>query len=367
MTKSDFIFMLVRSALWQQPLAHFDMSPRQYREVMEEADKQCILGLITDCLRTNNMGLQKKCVIHMLKLQNTLMKENHQIDEHLCQLVALLQGHDIHPVVVKGQTIGALYPKPGLRVPGDIDFYVHAADRQATMDLVAKEWGVEEFDHNPDGKEIGFTVGKIVFELHNTLLMFEDKKHGAYFNQLVDNSQHGVVSVAGHEVGTLEPTLNVFYTFCHLYHHFRSEGVAIRQLCDLTMLLHAHHGTIDRERLAEMLRKTGYTHAFATFGCLLIEKLGLPADEMPVDITDRDRKTAKEVLKVILEGGNWGNYSRKDYDKHSLHHALETGWIRIKRYLSFFHLSPSENFSLLIKEIPRRTTKLIKRIVKGKP
>ena len=38
-----------------------------------------------------------------------------------------------------------------------------------------------------------------------------------------------------------------------------------------------------------------------------------------------------------------------------------------ERYLSFFHLSPSENFSLLIKEIPRRTTKLIKRIVKGKP
>ncbi len=362
MTKSDFIFMLVRSALWQQPLDHFDMSPRQYGQVMEEADKQCVLGLITDCLRSNNMGLQKKCVIHMLKLQNSLTKENKHINENLKKLVDLLNKHQIRYVVVKGQTIGALYPKPLLRVPGDIDFYVNPNERDRTLDIISKEWNVTEFDHNPDGKEISFDYEETVYELHNALLLFENKKNATYFNSLVEQSATSSLMIEDCEVKTLEPTLNIFYTFGHLYHHFRSEGVATRQLCDLTMLLHKYRDTIDRARLFDMLSKTGYTRAFSTFGSILIEKLGLPENEFPLEIKERDRKMAKKVLRIILEGGNWGGYNRKGFDKKGLKHALETGWIRVSHYITFFQLSPKENFSLLVKEIPRRIFKLVKRI-----
>ena len=71
MTKQDFILSLVESGLWQKEMRHFDMSPNEYRAVMVEAEKQCVIGLVIDCLMFNNMGLQKQCVINMMKIKNT--------------------------------------------------------------------------------------------------------------------------------------------------------------------------------------------------------------------------------------------------------------------------------------------------------
>ena len=136
MTKRDFIFTLLRSALWQQPLNHFVMSSWEYKEVMEDAEKQCVLGLVIDCLRSNNVTLKKKCVIHMLKLQNSLEKKNKLINDNLSELVNLLSGKGIRFAVVKGPSIGTLYPKPLLRGPGDIDFYVPAQDFQSAVDAI---------------------------------------------------------------------------------------------------------------------------------------------------------------------------------------------------------------------------------------
>lgn len=362
MTKSDFFFMLLRSALWQTHIDHFDMSTWEYKEVVKFAEKQCVLGLVTDCLRTNNVGLPKKCVIHMLKLQNSLTIENTHINENLKQLVDLLKRHGIDYVIVKGQTLGTLYPKPLLRVPGDIDFFVPSTHKADTLDILSINWKIDKFDYNPDGKEIAFKYKKTNFELHNSLLLFENKRVASYFSQLVEESGKVNVYVGECEIHTLEPTLNIFYTFGHLYHHFRSEGIALRQLCDLALLLHAHIDSIDKERLNGILRQTGYTRAFATFGHILVEKLGLPNDEFPIKITNKDVKMAKKVLKVILGGGNWGKYSRNGNNKKGMIHALETGWIRISHDIVFFTLSPKENFFLLVKEIPRRVVQLMKRI-----
>ena len=362
MNKSDFIFMLIRSALWQISTEQYKMTPWEYKEVITFAEKQCVIGLVIDSLRSNNIELQKKCVIHMLKLHNSLQIENRHINESVVQLVRLLEQHNIQYMVVKGQTLGAHYPKPLLRVPGDIDFYVIPRDRERTMELLTSEWKIDDFDFNSDGKEIALKHEGTTFELHNALLMFESKKNASYFNELVEKSEKVTVKVGECETKTLEPTLNVFYTFGHLFHHFRSEGVAIRQLCDLALLLHKHHDVLDKVRLAKMLDNLGYTRAFASFGSILIDKLGLPEEEFPMKITEKDRRMAQKVLKVILEGGNWGEYGRKGFEKKGLSHALETGWIRISHYVSFFRLSPKENFMMLTREVPRRVMKLVKRL-----
>ena len=289
MTKQEFIFKLIEAALWEKPMAHFDMSPWEYKQVMIEAEKQCVTGMIIDCLRSNNMGLQKKCVVHMLKLQNTIELENKRLENNVAKLCETLKAHDIDFVVVKGQTIAALYPKPRLRIPGDIDFYVPQRDFEKAADLFVNDWGVE-LERSEEKIHVSFEYEGNEFEMHKILRYFNSRKRQREFNKLVDNSKREIVDVNGTEVPTLEPTINVFYTFLHMYNHFIKMGVALRQICDVGILLHHHKNTIDWGNLEKILRKFGYLKAFRVFGSILVYKLGMPAEDFALEISENDKR-----------------------------------------------------------------------------
>ena len=358
MTKSDFIFSLLRSALWQTPLNHFDMTPWEYKAVMEDAEKQCVMGLVTDCLRSNNMGLKKPCTIHLVKLQNSLSAENKKINANLHALCQLMKDNGITNIVVKGQTIGALYPKPLLRTVGDIDFYIPAKQFQKAQQLIENAWNVEAKETKE--MHVSFKYNDTEFEMHRFLREFPNKKMQKAFNELMDTYPPYPVEVEGQEVPTLMPTMNVFYTFLHLYHHFIKLGVALRQLCDLTMLLHHHRDNIDKELLIKTLDDFGFTKAFRAIGTILICKLGLPQEEFPLPINDTDRKYGEKALQLILKHGNWGRYERSSHDHQSLRYMFERAWFRMSNQLLFLRLSPKYNRSLLFDELPNKTWGKIK-------
>lgn len=354
MTKSDFIFGLLRSALWQTPHPHFKMSPYEYKAVMDDGEKQCVMGLIIDCLRSNNMELTKKCVVHMLQLQNTLEAENKRINSGLHELCQLLEANHITNFVVKGQTLGALYPKPMLRTIGDIDFYIPAEHFEKARKLIEKEWKVE-IEDGESKMHVSFRYKDIEFEMHRFLREFPNKSMQKAFNKLMDAYPPFHVQVENMDVPTLMPTMNVFYTFLHLYHHFIKMGVALRQLCDLTMLLHHQNERIDRKLLQQTLDDFGFTRAFRAIGTILIEKLGLPEEEFPIPISDTDKKYGERALQLILKHGNWGQYERGSHDRKSFKYLFERAYFRLSNQLFFLRLSPKYNCSLLLGELPSKT------------
>ena len=215
MTKQDFILSLVESGLWQKEMRHFDMSPAEYRAVMIEAEKQCVLGLVIDCLISNNMGLTKKCVIHMMKTKNTLEIENKRLNENVIALNKLLKENDINYVVVKGQVVASLYPKPLLRVPGDIDFYIPCNYFKKATDVLNMAWGLKL---NGDSLKMhqDFNYNSDHFEIHSFLKYFPNAKRQKLFNDIIDRYPFDQILVSEIAINTLNPTLNVFYTFVEL-------------------------------------------------------------------------------------------------------------------------------------------------------
>ncbi len=355
MKKSDFIFMLIRSALWQMPTDHFDMTPWEYKEVITYAEKQCVLGLVTDCIRTNNYGLKKKCVIHMIKIQNSLDLENKRINSNVEKLVSLLEENKVDYVVVKGQTLATFYPKPLLRVPGDIDFYVQEKDVERVKQLVQEHWDVDIKPLSVDQhKHFPFKYDNTNFEMHYRLALFSYPPHQRFFDHLVDTMPRDRVKVGNADVRILQPTLNLYYTFVHLYHHLRNEGVALRQLCDVAVIIRHYYGQIERILFEEILKKTGYRNAFAAFGSIMVDKLGLTVDEFPIPITESDRRWGRKILDDILKYGNWGKYEREFRErKWSIGHSIGTARLLVPRYFRFLLLTPKENIAFLFITAPQ--------------
>lgn len=352
MNKIDFIFKVLRAALWQKPMKQFDFPAEKYKSVMKTADKQCIMGLLADGMKISNTNLEKESFYHLLKLRQSLTEENEKVNANLYELCHLLNGAAIPFMVVKGQVAGAFYPHPMMRMPGDIDFYIPSAKFDQAINLLNSEWS-EEMDDSND-RHIEFKHNGTVFEAHRYLLRFPNKKMQRQFDQLVDSYPSEMVTVGGEKVPTLMPTLNVLYTFLHLFNHFIQIGVALRQVCDLAMLLHYNKDTIDRALLDQWLKDFDITRAFLAFGTILTDKLGLPEEEFPYPITDYDREYGEKVLRLIVKHGNWGAYRRKNHDSHSISFMFERMKIRLSNHLLFYRLAPRYNRSLIFGTLPRK-------------
>ena len=353
MTKTDFIFMLVRSALWQKPLNHFNMTPWEYKEVMEVAEKQCVTGLISDCLKSNGVTLQKKCVIHMLKLQNSLIKSNQGLNDGVVELSRLFNQHQIRYVIVKGQTIAAFYPKPQLRVPGDIDFWVAPEDIMKAIEVLNQTWGTNLRYERFGLKHMCFDYNNLTYELHKNLLALTTKKNVAYLDHLIESQPIQPIVIDGYDkVLTPDPTVNTLYTFCHLFHHLRIEGLAWRQLCDWAVLMKHYQSQIDNKKLLDYLETMGYTKAYAAFGSIIVRKLGFPKEEFPLPITEKDIKWGEKILEDILRHGNWGIYDSTIGDKHVLSNKIKFWLSGISRYFKYLGLAPKETISFTLLRIP---------------
>lgn len=113
------------------------------------------------------------------------------------------------------------------------------------------------------------------------------------------------IKVGDIDVMTPNTTYNAFYVFYHLWRHFSTSGVGLRQFCDLSGFLHAHVGKLDLPYLKKMLSDLGFMKPWQVFGCFLVKDLGFPKEEFPF----YNKKYVSKVYQVrdyIMTDGNFG-------------------------------------------------------------
>lgn len=300
-----------------------------------------------------------------------IRKRNIRANEAVSRFASYMRKRDLGFFVFKGQTVGCLYEWPEARTSGDVDFYVCQADWNKMLNNVSRRTNCHFTD-----KHVEFSDGGIAYEMHHSIATFAKKTHQHYWDCLVEedlalnrrqlvhdgqkNSYQNVVNIADELVPTLSPTIYAVYLFVHIYHHFMKEGVGLRQFCDWLVFLRVNKNKIDRSKLHDILETLGYVKAYKAFGCILVDQLGLAAEEFPYVLGGEDRKWEKAILDVVFSGGNFGQYGRRTA-KAGILHSVETGFRSIAHVCRFYSLSPQE--SLLL--IPKLLSLLLKkRVVK---
>ena len=167
------------------------------------------------------------------------------------------------------------------------------------------------------------------------------------------------IEMDGVRIPVLEPTLNLLYTFLHLYHHFIELGVGLRQFCDVAILVRQQQ--FDKDKLKEYLKKLGFTNAFKAIGVVLVDRLGVGQDAFPYVLTDKDRKYEPSIAEIVMKRGNFGMYGRKNAVRSGIAYYWETFQIKFSHYFRFFRLSPKENAARLFFSVPRKMWQAIRR------
>jgi hypothetical protein len=152
------------------------------------------------------------------------------------------------------------------------------------------------------------------------------------------------VELAGYPVKTPSVNFNVFYIFNHLWHHFIADGVGLRQICDLCVLLHRFHGQIDYNYLRNVLERMGLMKQWKIFGSIAVDKLGLPVEEYP--FYDKKYSRLKEkVFRLVMLEGNFGQQNLKEHKRPDgyLRGKLYSLAFRTKRNMRVLFLFPKDS------------------------
>lgn len=309
-TRQQFLELL-RAGLWGTAA-----DPEQFKDgadwkgIIDLAREQTVLILVADGYATLPPQYQpSKTIQFNVEAFRVRMAQMHALlNKEIKTLSHLMDTNGIRSVLLKGQGLARNYPKPLSRACGDIDLYV-GEDQFDKAKQLLEDLGVTHGEESESEKHYHCNRGNIVIELHRFTellrLPWENRRYQEWTRRhLIETAEFDVWNMDDHAVNLPPVQFNVLYVFYHFYNHFQTSGIALRQICDWAMFLHTHAGQYDKEVLKNDLKAFGLRSPWKVFAQMVVDYLGLPADEMPLYTPSGIR--AGKALDMVLTYGNFG-------------------------------------------------------------
>lgn len=336
MTKQEFFFWMLRSAVSQHPMGKFSMTPYEFKEIMKLAEKQSVLGLIIECMINNQVELQKKCVVHMMKIKNAIISENRTLNLRAVEIGSLFENAGFRYCIIKGQGNNLLYPNPMSRMPGDIDIWIDG-NRKQIANFVKKRCPNAQdgrvhisFPFFDDAEvEVHYTPSVLSNPISNKLLQkwIKENADAQYTHKVNLPETEGTINIP-------TPEFNIFQQMAHIMSHFFIEGIGIRQFVDYYFVLKNARHDINYEKT---LRHLGLLK-FAQ-GVMWVEKKVFEIEDEYL-ITKPNKKIGKLILNEIVAGGNFGRHDERYATRKNGY--LARGTTDVLRLLKLSRFFPSE-------------------------
>ncbi len=304
-SSESFFWRYLKAGLWGVP-AHSD-DEKNYQVILQIAEKQRVSPLVAggimlsekECLGEELTALLKKTIFQQVRsyqLMNLGIKE----------LFSFLDKNEIPAVVLKGQGLSVNYLNSELRTCGDVDLYVGPEQYDEVCEAF-KAYSDSPTQNSKLDDKYHVTFANEPVEIHKYTQKFFFKKWNQRYSEWEANCFYPASCDLG-EVRIKVPPVNfnAFYVFHHLWEHFMTAGVGIRQFCDLAVFFHVHHGEIDEESLCAILKKMNLMKPWKSVGCVLVDYLGLSPQEYPF-FDERYSRSGRFMAKRVLLEGNFGH------------------------------------------------------------
>lgn len=311
------LLALVRASLWRTPAdtSAFTSGPVNWDTIGTLAMLQTVGPLVVEGATRLPSDLRppKEWLYKGLAMVERNRHTHLLLDDCVAETFSLLNGAGIRPVLLKGQAYARAYPDPTLRQCGDIDIYVGPDSYRAAYEAAREYgWGTDG-KFSSKAKHYGCSLNGVKIELHRDAARLSSSRANKQFCQWGSGqlqSGHRFINIGGGEAALPTPMFDLVFVFAHMFHHFVSGGVGLRQVCDWTMLLHLHAAAIDRDELGRLLKDLRLLNAWRMFTPIAVDQLGLPLEECPFFSPEYRRKAAKAFSFIIREG-NFGRGAGK--------------------------------------------------------
>ena len=260
---------------------------------------------------------------------------NEQIAAEQRRVLSLLAQAEIPCVIMKGTSSAMNYPKPELRVSGDIDLLFSPEQIDDAQRLLMAEGYKLGDNEDGEGSHRSLHRGMHILELHyapgglpNTPTCQELRRYflgaersPAYYGQLpiLPRQSRAVLLLA------------------HKLEHVTTSGLGLRHLCDWAMFVDRELDAALWEEITPTLKRFGLMRFARIVTRTCVDFLGLSAEKAPWCM-EIDTDLALSLMEDILRSGNFGHKENRygqrlftDFDsKNRISSLFHTG-IRVCR------------------------------------
>lgn len=280
------IFLLLRSAIWGDPVPQKVITEEIYHELKAHAVATLFAKILPDLNMSDSLKEKWKTTI----IEAISYRIRCQFEEQNIKL-------NVPYTILKGTSAAQYYPYPEYRTMGDIDIMTSHADYEIACSNLLSMGYIERTSkmEGEFGRHRGFTKNGIEIEVHSFFALLNDiDKAQKLDNYIIDNINSSHI---------LPDPINGLVLLEHIGQHMES-GIGLRQIIDWMMFVDK---SLQDEKWSEFRI---YVHdvgleKLAKITTRMCEKyLGLRPHDWCKNCDD---KIVDQLMNYIMSCGNFGN------------------------------------------------------------
>lgn len=336
---TELLFELIQVSLGNKEKFCFSPSEDEWVELFEQAIKHSIAGVLF-------VGLEKTINTTHCKIpeiffewfgtQQQIATSNELQNLRSKEIYNIFRKAGFRSCVLKGQGTAMYYQQPEYRQCGDIDLWVEGDRDDVVKFIEIKGYQIDCIDiKNAEVKFFEDVPVEIHFRPNCMYEPIVDKRLQNFFRRNADTQ----FSAFDEQLGFAHTTnaFDLVYCIVHIYRHFFSEGIGLRQVVDYYYILSKSVAN-DRQSAFHDLCRFRMTSFVGGVMFILVEKLGMSAERL---LCEPNKKHGEFLLKEILISGNFGLYDHRTrkIDKQK---RFVRGFVMLRRNLRFVRYYPTE-------------------------
>lgn len=246
-----------------------------------------VAALVADGIRSREgeflMNISERQMNQWRKATADAESRNTFLNERIASLMQILNKEQLRPILMKGQAMAPLYPNPLHRTSGDCDIYFP----YDTQGKKANRWA------RTNGKDVS-TAEKHTLQYSWQGMKVENHRRMERLTNMLLNSKlqkiinseirccdSAYLNIGNTRVETIPPTLNILMILVRISRYILSDGVSLKHVIDLGMMLRTIGANVDFVKLQQWISSLGMEDIARLEGSLLTQMFGFTVDEIP--------------------------------------------------------------------------------------
>lgn len=344
----DLFFALIRCSVGTADKLPYAPSKEEWMEIYSISKEQTVSGIILDAIAKLPDEQKPHFELRMqwIAMQKSIEKLNMAMNNVVAEIFEELHKKGVEAYLLKGQGVAQYYDNPLHRVCGDIDLYFKNEDdfEKAIGFFVDNNCSIE---NNYEELHVETVFKGIKIELHKKCAFFYTQRLQENLNRITaaligcNNTSFTINNTC---ITTLPPVLNALQLLSHMLRHIILSGLGMRQICDWVLFMQKYQDIFDKSIFLKYLEELELVGIYKAITAIAIDYMGMPQDFALYEINDKDRKTARKVLELVMMYGNFGHYGEHTHLTSNLNYIKAYIW-KVKNCARFHSMAKSETWS----------------------
>ena len=276
-----------------------------WAQVLVFANEQTVLPLVQYAMKRASFEIPEEHRKKAAASLNALAVQGVVRRMGILQVLEELERQGITAVVIKGFAIARDYAQPDVRISSDADIYIREEDEARALEIF-KGFGFTYKERELSHKDTTLLHPRFgMVELH--VRLFEEFIHDIWYEKKgfrilepyqKEEAPDGSFFVFG-------DTDHFLYVLEHMMKHFIMDGLSLRMMLDVGVLLQKRGPNMNRARVEEFLAQRRYQEALRVFLWILGKYCGFSFPDQKLELTE-EPLSAAALLEEMECGGVLG-------------------------------------------------------------